>query len=140
MGKLAPSIEAIAKALADRDVVKLQPSGAYAANLLGLSQQVPARVVFLTDGSPRTIRLGNREIVLQRTTPRFMETAGRISGLVIQALRYIGKDAVTIEVVDHLRSALSVEDRHRLVTDAPLAPAWIADIMREIGAEESQRG
>src|ERR1700678_2566410 len=50
LGKLSPDIEKVAKALAGKDRIRLQPAGAYATNLLGLSEQVPAKVVFLTDG------------------------------------------------------------------------------------------
>ncbi len=66
LGLLSPPIDAIAKALQGRDAVRLQPSGAYAANLLGLSDQVPMKIVFLTDGSPRRIQLGKLQIVLKR--------------------------------------------------------------------------
>jgi len=76
LGRIAPSADAIAKALAARDAVRLQPAGAYAANMLGLSDQVPTKVVFLTDGPSRRVQVGQREIVLQRTTPRNMATAG----------------------------------------------------------------
>lgn len=137
MGVLAPSVEAVARAVAGRDSVQLQPSGAYAANLLGLSQQVPARIVFLTDGLPRTVHLENREILLRRTTPRLMGTAGRTSGLVIQALKHLGKERVTPEVVNHLRSTLSASDRKRLLIDARVAPAWISKVMIQIGAGEA---
>lgn len=82
LGKLAPTPEAVAQALADRDGSRLQPSGAYAANLLGLSDQVPARIVFLTNGPDRKVQIGKREIVLKNTVPRNMATAGRISGTV----------------------------------------------------------
>ena len=58
LGELRPSAEVIAKALAGRDRTRLQPSGAYAANLLGLSEQVPMKVVFLTDGPSRLVRVG----------------------------------------------------------------------------------
>jgi hypothetical protein len=58
LGLLAPSVEGIANALRGRDAVRIQPSGAYAANLLGLSDQVPMRVVFLTDGQTRRVRIG----------------------------------------------------------------------------------
>ena len=64
MGRIAPSADAVAKALAARDAVRLQPAGAYAANMLGLSDQVPVKVVFLTDGPSRRVKLGQREIVL----------------------------------------------------------------------------
>jgi len=140
MGTLAPTVEAVARALAGRDSVRLQPSGAYAANLLGLNQQVPSQVVFLTDGPSRSVQLGNRKIVLRRTTPRNMESAGRTSGLVIQALRHIGKDRVTPEMISHLRTVLSEKDRRRLAQDARYAPAWIATIMAGIAAEDPEHG
>ena len=81
LGLLSPDIEKVAKALAGKDRIRLQPAGAYATNLLGLSEQVPAKVVFLTDGPSRTVKIGRQEIQLRRTTPRNMATAGRLSGL-----------------------------------------------------------
>ena len=68
LGELQPSAEIIAKAIAGRDRTRLQPSGAYAANLLGLSEQVPMKVVFLTDGPSRLVRVGPMTIQLRRTT------------------------------------------------------------------------
>jgi len=79
LGMVAPSADAIAWALVVRDAIRLQPSGAYAANVLGLSEQVPSRIVFLTDGPARKVKIGKREILLQYTTPRNMATAGRKS-------------------------------------------------------------
>ena len=55
LGDVAPSADAIARALVVRDAIRLQPSGAYAANVLGLSEQVPSRIVFLTDGPARKV-------------------------------------------------------------------------------------
>jgi hypothetical protein len=136
LGALAPSNEAIARALRGREGIRLQPSGAHAAHLLGLTEQVPVRAVFLTDGPERRVRLGRREIVLRRTTPRNMATAGRMSGTVIQALRWLGRRHVDEAVVTALRQRLTDEDRRRLVKDLRYAPAWIADIMRRISRPE----
>jgi hypothetical protein len=91
IGQLSPSVDAIVKALQARDAIRLQPSGGYAANLLGLSEQVPMKIVLLTDGRARRVQLGKQLILLKHTTPRAMATAGRVSGLVIQALRHIGQ-------------------------------------------------
>jgi hypothetical protein len=85
LGTLWPTVDAVVSALSGKDRLRLQPTGAYAANLLGLSDQVPARVEFLTDGTSRTVKAGPMQIVLKRTTPRQMAAAGRTSGLVIQA-------------------------------------------------------
>lgn len=134
-GELAPSPENVARALTGKLGVRLQPSGAYAANLLRLSDQVPAKIVYLTDGIGKKIRLGKMEILLKRTTPRNMITAGRLSGLIIQALRYLGRKHVDEQVVRRLKNNLKAEDRRDLKQDAVHAPAWIADILRKLSED-----
>jgi hypothetical protein len=137
MGILAPSPDAIAQALAGKQGIRLQPSGAYAANRLGLSTQVPARIVYLTDGPSRTVRVGNQEIRLQRTTPRIMGPSDRISGLVIQALRHLGQRHVDDAVIQTLQRKLSDQDKKRLIKDIAYAPAWVGKHLREIARGEA---
>lgn len=137
LGLLAPSAEDIAQALAGRDRTRLQPAGAYAANALGLSEQVPAKAVFLTDGPARTVKIGPTTIQLRRTTPKNMEAAGRLSGLLIQALRELGQEHVTPERRDHLKRTLPAEKRRELLKDLRLAPAWMHPIFRELAEEEA---
>lgn len=137
LGMLAPTAEAVARALAGRDRTRLQPSGAYAANALGLSEQVPAKVVFLTDGPARTVKIGPTTIQLRRTTPKNMEAAGRLSGLLIQALRELGQEHVTQERLDHLKRTIPAEKRRQLLKDLRLAPAWMHPIFRDLAEEEA---
>lgn len=135
VGTTTPHIDQVAKAVAGKGGTRLQPTGAYAANLLGLSDQVPAKVVFLTDGRSKRIQLGNVSIALRQTSPRIMATAGTVSGTVIQALRYLGKAHVTDDTVKRLDRRLSADDRKQLLKDLAYAPAWIADIMRRLGVK-----
>jgi len=135
LGLLSPSADAVARALAGRDHTRLQPAGAYAANVLGLSEQVPAKVVFLTDGPSRTVKIGSATIQLRRTTARNMAAAGRLSGLLIQALRELGKDHVTPERREHLKRKLPADKRRELLKDLRLAPAWMHPIFRELAEE-----
>ena len=137
LGPLDPSADEVAKALAGRDRTRLQPAGAYAANTLGLSEQVPAKVVFLTDGPTRTVKIGPTTIQLRRTTARNMATAGRLSGLLIQALRELGKTHLTPERRDHLKRMLPADKRRELIKDLKLAPAWMHPIFRELAAEDA---
>ncbi len=132
IGTTAPSIDHVAKAVAGKGGTRLQPTGAYAANLLGLSDQVPAKVVFLTDGRSKRIQLGQLSIILRQTSSRIMATAGTVSGVVIQALRYLGKEHVTDDIVKRLDRRLSLDDRKRLLKDLAFAPTWIADIMKRL--------
>lgn len=137
LGTITPSADAIARALVVRDAIRVQPSGAYAANQLGLSEQVPSRVVFLTDGPARKVRIGKREIILQRTTPRNMAAAGRKSGVLIQALRYLGKERVDNNVITSVSRQIEGKDRAVLGKDLVHAPAWIADILRPLAEAPS---
>jgi len=132
LGLVSPSADAIARALAVRDAIRLQPAGAYAANILGLSGQVPSRIAFLTDGPSRKVKIGRREIRLQHTTPRNMATAGRASGTLIQALRHLGQNQVDADALAALRrhlAAISGADRASIRKDLAHAPAWIANLL-----------
>jgi hypothetical protein len=137
LGPLQPSAETVAKALAGRDRTRLQPTGAYAANALGLSEQVPAKAVFLTDGASRTVKIGPTTIQLRRTSAKNMAAAGRLSGLVIQALRELGKEHVTPERRAHLKRSLPAQERQELIKDIRLAPAWMHPIFRELAEENA---
>jgi hypothetical protein len=136
IGLLSPDPAAIAQALVGSDRIRLLPSGAYAANLLRLSEQVPAKIVFLTDGPTRLVKIGRQEIRFRRTTPRNLETSGRLSGTVIQALRHVGKDHITPERITTLRTVLTEADRKTLLKDSQFAPAWMRPQLRSI-AEDS---
>jgi hypothetical protein len=137
LGPLQPSAEEVAQALAGRDHTRVQPAGAYAANALGLSEQVPAKAVFLTDGPSRTVKIGASTIQLRRTTARNMAAAGRLSGLLIQALRELGKEHVTPERRQHLKRTLPANQRRELLKDLRLAPAWMHPIFRELAEDDA---
>ena len=112
--------------------MRLQPTGAYAVSALGLSEQVPAKVEFLTDGPGRVVKVGPMTIRLRRTTPRNMAAAGRLSGLIIQALRELGEAHVTAARIAHLKETLPADKRRELLKDLKLAPAWMHPILREL--------
>ena len=129
-GKIQPSIEDIAKAIAKRDKARIVPTGVLALNALGLSTQVPLKIVYLTDGAARTIKLGKRTIKFKKSSPKNLSAIGKISKLVIQALKEIGKDRVTEEDINIILKHLKKEETHRLEYDIKLAPEWIRAIMR----------
>jgi len=93
---------------------------------------VPARIVFLTDGPNRTVQINKQQIVLRRTTPKNMVTAGRVSGLIIQALRHLGQDHVDDNIIDMLKKRLSDADKRQLMNDLRSAPVWIGNIFRQL--------
>ena len=132
LGTLSPDIGKVAKALSGKDRLRLQPAGAYATNLLGLSEQVPAKAVFLTDGPSRTVKIGRQEIQLRHTTPRNMAAAGRLSGLLMQAFRHLSQEHITAQRMAHLKRTLPAKERKQLMKDLPLAPTWMHQFFREL--------
>ncbi len=131
LGPIRPSTEAIAEAIRKRDKARIVPTGSLALNSLGLSTQVPINVVYYTDGSARKIDLGKRKIVFKKTSPRNLATIGKISTLVIQALKEISKDKITEAEIKIILEHLKNEEPFRLEHDIKLAPEWIRIIMRK---------
>jgi hypothetical protein len=131
-GVLQPTLEQIAEAISRRDKARITLTGSSALNALGLSSQVPGNVVFLTDGAPRTIRIGNRKIVFKKASPKNLATIGKISTLAIQALKAIGKESVTKEEIDVILKEVAKEDTNALTHDIALAPEWIRAILRNV--------
>jgi hypothetical protein len=136
IGELLPTAEEIAYGIAKRDKIKIVPTGTYALHALGLSQQIPLKLTFLTDGSPREIKIGKQTIKLKRTTPKNLKSKGKISSLVIQALRTIGKDNVTTEEENQILELLNQETKAKLKHDIDLAPVWIRKIMNKAATNE----
>lgn len=129
IGLLIPTVEEVAEAIAKRDRIRTVPTGSYALNALGLSTQVPMNIVLLTDGSPREIRVGKRKIKFKKTTPKNLMAKGKISRLVIQALKEIGNGKVTAEEENKIMDLLKKEDLKDLKHDIALAPVWVQKIM-----------
>ena len=137
IGTVFPSIEEIAKAIAKREKARLIPTGVYALNRLGLSTQVPMRVVFLTDGAPRVIKVGKKATVkFKKTVPKHLSFKGEISTLVIFALKEIGKGNVTDSELQRIKEALVYEKQENIRHDAILAPEWISEIMIKLSPNE----
>jgi hypothetical protein len=90
------------------------------------------KVVFLTDGPTRRVKLGKQTITLKRTTPKNMAAAGKTSGLVIQALRHLGRRHVDDTLITQLRTRLTDDDKKQLLKDLVFAPAWVAAVMRQV--------
>lgn len=129
LGKIPPSLDEVAQGIARRDRARIIPAGAYALNKLGLTTQVPNKLVFLTDGAARLVAIGNRSIRFKTTTPKKLQAKGKISSLVIQAMTELGKNGITPDHEKKLRIALKKEEPAIVKQDAALAPAWIAEKM-----------
>jgi len=135
-GALSPDIDQTAQALARRHRWTVVPEGAWAANLIGLSTQVPAKIIYLSDGPNQKVPIGRRAIYFKHARPNVLGKEKGTSALVIQALRYLGKKRIDQALISRLRSLLSEADKQRLLKATRFGVDWIYKAAQKI-AEES---
>jgi hypothetical protein len=131
-GKLSPDVDEAARAIARRQRWKIVPEGAWAANLLGLSQQVPAKITYLTDGPNKEVQIGRRSIHFKHARPKVMAGPDGKFTLVVQALRYLGKESVGRREIETLRSSLSPTEKRQLIKETQFGVEWINEVAKQI--------
>ena len=129
LGTLSPNIEAVAKAIAEKQGFRIQPSGAYAANMIGLSEQVPGRVVFLTDGPSKKTKVGKLEISFRHTSLNNMFAAGTREALVVQAFKFMGRQHIDKIRLEQTKRVLKGSTRKDFEKNLKHAPEWIRSIL-----------
>jgi len=130
LGPLSPAPDQVAKALAAN--AALQTSGSIAANQLGLTTQVAAKPVYLTDGPSRVAKIGRQTVTLKHV--RRLPAAGKPAGDVYQALRWLGRDGVTPDVMRKLKTRLSSSTKRDLTKIANQAPDWLRTTLHDVAA------
>ena len=128
---LLPSIDEIAYGIAKRDKIRIVPTGSYALNTLGLSTQVPANAVFITDGAPRRIAVGKgRGILFKHTSEaRSLAYKSKLLMLIVSALREIGEGKTTTQQLEIIKTHLSNVSQKEFETDIQLMPIWVRKIL-----------
>lgn len=134
-GALSPDIDQTARALARRYRWTIVPEGAWAANLLGLSTQVPAKIIYQSDGPNQKVPIGRRTIHFKHARPHILGKEQGTCALVIQALRYIGKKRIDDALILRLRSLLSDADKRRLLKATRFGVDWIYEAAQKIAGE-----
>jgi hypothetical protein len=131
-GKLSPDIDEAARAIARRQKWKIVPEGAWAANLLGLTTQVPAKIIYLTDGPNNEVPIGRRSIYFKHARPKALAGLDGKIALVVQALRHLGKESVGAREMATLRSALTPAEMRKLVKDTRFGVDWIYEVAKRL--------
>jgi predicted transcriptional regulator of viral defense system len=134
IGLLSPSLEAVANAIAKTTGSRITISPAEAANLLGLSTQVPLQNVFWTEGPSRSIRIGNQTVSLKHVAPSKMIGAGTEAGIVVQAVRSLGKEGIHEISLHSLAKRLPAPVKRAVQRLVPAAPAWSQPSLNQISA------
>jgi len=131
-GWLCCDIYGAVRAWARKKNIRIMSSGAKAANELGLSTQVPARIFLDTDGPGRKVKINNWDITFCHVSPQHMAICGKESEAVLQALIYTGEKYVNDEDINHLRRILSAKDKQDLINDVKGSYDWLVPIVNKI--------
>ena len=131
-GKLSPDIDEAARAIARRQRWKIVPEGAWAANLLGLSTQVPAKITYLTDGPNNEVPIGRRKIHFKHARPKAMSGLEGKYALVVQALRHLGQEGVGVREIETIKRSLTPAEKRKLVKDTRFGVDWIYETAKRI--------
>ena len=129
---VTPAVDNVAQALARNFGWTIVPCGDVALNILGLSTQVPATYVYVSDGTYKEYTFHNITIQFKRTTNREVSKLSYKTALVIQALKALGKDQINDSVIHQLRNILTAEEKATMLLEAKTATAWIYDYIRQI--------
>lgn len=128
-GKVLPSIEQIADILAKKDHVKIKPSGQNALNKVGLSTQVPMRLVFLTTGHSKKIQIGKSAIIFKSTTAKKISMKGEITSLLFLGLEELDLKTISPAQLDHIQMLIKKDSPENLKYNLRLAPAKVSDFI-----------
>ena len=129
-GIIYPGIDDIAQAIAQRDKCRIVPSGDLALNKLGLSTQVPMNAVYLTDGTPRRIKVYNgRGILFKHVVPKRLNFKSELMMLITFALQRLGQDNITSDQINHIQQLLLTVPKEQISKDLKLVPGWIRSII-----------
>lgn len=125
LGTLYPTTEEIAKQIAQRDKARIAPTGVFALFLLGLTTQVPLKAVYLSDGSQREIKIGNRSIQFKKTVPKSFAIKDELLHLIVQAFKEVGQKEVTNDFLEKIKPSILQLDHQVVQKQLKYAPVWI---------------
>ena len=136
-GQVSPDINQAAHALARKFAWRIQPDGATAQNLLGLSTQVPARAVYLSDGPDRSYTVGKTSLTFEHTALKEAGFKLPESRLIVQALKAYGENRITPKIIAQVRRKFAPALRQRILLDTKTATGWVYAAIQEIAKEDS---
>lgn len=132
LGNLSPDTDSIAKVVAAKSSNTVFPSGAMSANLLGLSTQVPAKPVYLTNGRSRIKKIAGHTITFKHARVPFLDQLSDKANYLIQALLYFGAAGIDNDIIRRCVSQMDTRDIKSLSGAASLVPGWISDIIQKM--------
>ena len=135
---VAPSPNKVAHALARNFGWTIVPCGDTALNLLGLSTQVPSQWVYVSDGAYKEYTFDNTTIKFKRTTNKEISKVSYKTALTIQALKALGRENITEQVISRLKKILTDEEKEKMLAESKSATSWVLELIKVICKDEEK--
>ena len=135
---VAPSPNKVAHALARNFGWTIVPCGDTALNLLGLSTQVPSQWVYVSDGAYKEYTFDNTTIKFKRTTNKEISKVSYKTALTIQALKALGKENITEQVILRLKKILTDEEKEKMLAESKSATSWVLELIKIVCKDEEK--
>ena len=135
---VAPAPNKVAHALARNFGWTIVPCGDTALNLLGLSTQVPSQWVYVSDGAYKEYTFDNTTIKFKRTTNKEISKVSYKTALTIQALKALGKENITEQVILRLKKILTDEEKEKMLAESKSATSWVLELIKVICKDEEK--
>jgi hypothetical protein len=132
LGVLAPAPSEVAKAVERKTGASVRTSGAQAANLLGLSMQVPARQVYETTGRTGRLRVQGSQVEFRHRSARIIAGPAGVADEVVRALMHLGAGGVTDADIRRLAKTLTSKDKNAIKRKIKRAPSWLHPVLRRL--------
>lgn len=130
-----PSINDITRALARKFGWTIIPTGDTCLNILGISTQMPARYEYISDGPYRNYDIYGFTISFKHTTNKEVTHLSNKSGLIVQALKALGKNNIDSYSIQKIRSILNEEDKKVLLIECKTVTSWVYEKIKEIAGD-----
>lgn len=134
--ELAPDMEMVARAIARKFRWNILISGNTALNYLGLSTQIPTRLIYFSDGPSRQYEVAGRILEFKHISFKEARFTNTKSEIVVQALRELGMARITTDVINKMRDFIPASDRNKVLKDTQFTTDWIHDKIKLICADE----
>lgn len=134
----AVSIHELALAIARKYNWNIAPYNSTALNLLGLSTQVPSHYKYISSGRYKEYNIGDTILEFKKVSPGEIANMSIKTATVIQAIKSLGKDNITDNVILKIRKNLSVKEKEDLLRDAKSTSSWIYEVIRKICVDKNE--
>ena len=130
--ELSPDIDQVAQAISRKFNWRIQASGNAALNLLGLSTQIPGKYIYLSDGPDRAYQIGKTSLSFKKSALKEIGFKHRESGLIVHALKALGKERIDIKTIEKIRNHLEPAKCNKIMEDTKTVTSWVYEVIRKI--------